>query len=253
MKQLNRVAFVMSQSIDSSMGAEASRSSCETDQGRKKQKKKQVTFSDPNSLVTFLVGGENNSSRFTVHKEVVCSHSEVLSAAFNSNFIEGQTQTYRLEDTTERAFTLFMQWLYSQKLVLTAVSKWPGSATHEEVGLEILDLEVLWVLADKLGMPSLQNAALKFLHDLAEKTGFIDGFQYVYQNIAAESPLRKYIVASLSFFDPDNFVANSHRFPPEMLVDFGRFMLRKSKGLENSHLDVSDYLVKEDEGTRVEN
>jgi hypothetical protein len=33
----------------------------------------------------------------------------VLEAAFNSEFVEGQTQTYRLEDATERAFRLLVQ------------------------------------------------------------------------------------------------------------------------------------------------
>lgn len=42
----------------------------------------------------------------------------MLRAAFNSSFIEGQTQTYRLEDIDPAAFRLFVQWLYSQKIDL---------------------------------------------------------------------------------------------------------------------------------------
>lgn len=65
-----------------------------------------------------MVGPDPNPTEFLIHKEVVCQQSEVLAAAFNSGFKEGQTQTYRLEDTTDRGFRLFMQWLYSRKFTL---------------------------------------------------------------------------------------------------------------------------------------
>lgn len=64
---------------------------------------------DSNSLVTFIIGKEGETVKFTAHKEVVCYHSKVLDAAFNGDFIERQTQIYRLEDTTEGVFKLFMQ------------------------------------------------------------------------------------------------------------------------------------------------
>jgi hypothetical protein len=54
-----------------------------------------------------------------VHKEFACFASPVFDAAFNSNFIEGQTQTYKLDDTTSRAFRLLTQWLYFEKLKIT--------------------------------------------------------------------------------------------------------------------------------------
>jgi hypothetical protein len=39
-----------------------------------------------------------------------------LKAAFNCNFIEGQTQTYTMEDTTEEVFALLSRYSYTQKL-----------------------------------------------------------------------------------------------------------------------------------------
>jgi hypothetical protein len=73
---------------------------------------------DPKSLVTFVVGPEGNTAEFFVHKEVVCHHSKVFQAAFNSVFIEGATQSYRLEDVSPAAFKFMMQWLYSQRFNL---------------------------------------------------------------------------------------------------------------------------------------
>lgn len=39
-----------------------------------------------------------------------------MDAAFNSGFLEGKTQTYRLEDVRASVFRIFLQWLYSQKV-----------------------------------------------------------------------------------------------------------------------------------------
>jgi hypothetical protein len=85
--------------------------------------------------VTFIIGKEEKTTKFMINKEVVCFHSKVLDAAFNSNFIEGQTLENYLDDTSPGAFKLFMQWLYSQKLVLSAlrnpVSEDPGIVGKE--------------------------------------------------------------------------------------------------------------------------
>jgi hypothetical protein len=48
--------------------------------------------------------------------EFACHHSPVLKAAFNSSFIEGQTQTYRLEDMLPSAFRLLAKWFYSERI-----------------------------------------------------------------------------------------------------------------------------------------
>lgn len=53
-----------------------------------------------------LYAGEGDDHKFTVHKDFVCHYSPVLKAAFESDFIEGQTQSYRLKDTSERTVKL---------------------------------------------------------------------------------------------------------------------------------------------------
>jgi BTB/POZ domain len=73
---------------------------------------------DSEAVVTFLIGTGDTPKKFIMHKERVCYYSPVLNAAFNSTFIEGQTQTYRLEDTSPSAFRLFTQWIYGQKFDL---------------------------------------------------------------------------------------------------------------------------------------
>lgn len=71
-------------------------------------------------MITFIIGDQKK--KFIVHKEVACFHSEVLARAFNSGFIEGQTQTYTLDDVSEGAFKLFVQYLYHQEIELRTLA-----------------------------------------------------------------------------------------------------------------------------------
>ena len=48
-----------------------------------------------------------------VHREFASHYSPVLKAAVNSKFSEGQTQTYRLQETTDRAIRLLVHWFYT--------------------------------------------------------------------------------------------------------------------------------------------
>jgi len=47
---------------------------------------------------------------------MVCNASPVLKAALNSTFIEGQTQSYTIEDIDPEVFESFVKWLYTEKL-----------------------------------------------------------------------------------------------------------------------------------------
>ncbi|CZR51151.1 uncharacterized protein PAC_01026 [Phialocephala subalpina] len=51
---------------------------------------------DAQKFVKLYPGTDPNAPPFVVHKDWVCHYSSVLNAAFNSNFLEGQTQEYRL-------------------------------------------------------------------------------------------------------------------------------------------------------------
>ena len=184
-----------------------------------------------------------------VHKEVACTASKVLNVAFNSDLIEGQTQSYRLEHTAEGVFRLLMQWMYFQKLVLPVLDRLiGGDPSVEGVADEKTALAKLWVLADELGIPCLQNVALKARNDLSLKanTGTMSYSQWIYDNTGPDSALRRYTIASLATINVDNFPSFADDIPKEMWVDFGMYMLRREKGLEKKNPKVSDYYVKED-------
>ncbi|CZR51183.1 uncharacterized protein PAC_01058 [Phialocephala subalpina] len=218
------------------------RISCD-DGPRKKHKQTKPTFSDPTALVTFLIGP--NAKPFLVHKEVILNKSEVLAAAFSSNFIEGQTQTYHIDDTTEEVFRFFVQWLYSDKLEVWQLNEerkhdiryilnnpkehriWIANENSENQ-----TLAALWVLADKLCLPTLQNLVVEYIADISKLPNTwlpYKTYHYIYDNTSDDSPLRRLSVIQVAtYFGAREFKKFSKWFPVEILVDFGAFMLERA-------------------------
>lgn len=191
---------------------------------------------------------------FMVHKEFACYYSPVFDAAFNSNFIEGQSQIYILDDTTEGAFRLLIQWIYGQKLHIHGIGEISediagreflrrfdgriyeltredhstsdrsssegsdgsqkaddGKESADSSTMNILDdfdfdegvtkavlenLFQLWVLADKLSVPQLQNFVLSVIYRVSDIWNWIPSHcaKYTYDKTSHDSPLRKYLV-----------------------------------------------------------
>jgi hypothetical protein len=138
-------------------------------------------------MVTILAGEGDNPAKFVVHKDFVCHYPPVFRAAFNSTFIEGQTQTYHLKDSREKVVGLLVEWVYTKDI----------SASNNSDGYN--DLVELWILADKLCIPDLQNNVIDKLtnmsyepldiHSLASETSKI------YLGTSSGSQLRRFAVA----------------------------------------------------------
>ncbi|TVY73265.1 hypothetical protein LSUE1_G005767 [Lachnellula suecica] len=243
---------------------------------RKKQKADRPDFSDPCSLVTFIVvedeeveydadedvQNENNETgvesfneknrehrkietKFIVHKEIACHYSPVWNAAFNSSFIEGQTQIYRLEDTTARAFKLLVQGLYYQELLLHQLE---DTADDEERDTELtqsedMSLAELWVLADKLSIPHIQDLALGSIHQISHKISMLclAPLGYIYDNTTSGSKLRAYCIENLArYLKPEELETFHDLLPRELLLDLVKYNLIHSK--RDGELEVSDYM-----------
>lgn len=104
--------------------------------------------------MTFNVGKEHQ--KFVLHKNLIEHYSPFFENAFNSGFIEGQTQEMNLRDVDADIFGLVVNWVYTQKII---------PPVEEEVRL--VELAQLWCLAGKFLIPQLQNQAIKQI-DLAE-------------------------------------------------------------------------------------
>jgi hypothetical protein len=173
-------------------------------------------------MVTLYAGDSNEA--FTVHKEFACHYSPVLKTAFNSNFIEGQTQTYRLQETTERAVRLLVPWFYTQKLD-TFVPKETKEAVSDERKAESSQdaaLVELWVLAEKLLIPTLQNMVAREILECSRHAHEIQAgiLHYVYEKTGRGSLLRRLIV-DMCFRNLGTNIYQKYpeRFPQEMLIE----------------------------------
>lgn len=185
-----------------------------------------------------------------MHKEVACYHSPVFNAAFNSDFIEGQTQTYRLEDTTTRAFKLLVQWLYSQKVQIRQLD---NDCVYDSMIFtpETLALVELWVLADRISIAKLQNHALGLIYQLPRRHNRISTYPlgYIYTHTSSGSLLRKYIVSIFAVGFPSTwFTACSNEFPKEMLVDMVIYHAEQRRGLVS--VDLSKFLIPIDQNAK---
>jgi hypothetical protein len=92
------------------------------------------------------------TSKFMIHKDLICYHSPFFKAAFNGNFLEGKTQEMTLEADVV-AFGIVVSWFYTKKLV-NSDGKTP----------DLVTLAQSWILAEYFKMPKLQNQIIVQIH-----------------------------------------------------------------------------------------
>ncbi|EMR87465.1 hypothetical protein ACHAPC_009851 [Botrytis cinerea] len=189
---------------------------------------KNKPFSSPNEMVTFIVGTEYKQETFMIHKQVACEHSEVWNRAFNSAFIEGQTQTYRIEDADPESFRLLTQWVYQEKFD-HAHSRDSSSRHNGDYDLIIQCMEEdgvllgIWVLAEKYLIRRLQNYTMRVLYSKSLVCNLhlvSNELEYVFHNTGEESALRRFVIEQYCCGKTESF----HRqilfsYPVEVLVD----------------------------------
>jgi hypothetical protein len=177
----------------------------------------------PNQMVTLYAG--DSGEAFTVHKEFACHYSPVLKAAFNSNFVEGQTQTYRLQETTERAVRLLVQWFYTQKLDIFVPESEEDAKSGEYIAAKVsqdMSLVELWILAEKLLIPALQNLVAKGIEQCRLQANAISttSLHYVYEKTERGSLLRRLMVdICFSHLRITSYLTHPDRYPQEMLIE----------------------------------
>jgi hypothetical protein len=186
--------------------------------------------------------------KFIVHKEFACYYSPVFKAAFNSDFYEGQTQTYRIFDTPESAVCLLVHWLYTQKVDLAQIDGSQNNILASDL------LICLWILADKLLIGSLQNAVIHELERLSMELNGVNvaTLKYVYHNTTPDSKLRQLLLHQCaSRFDASAFTESASEFPNEMLIELAVLYSKTIRSTELKNLmpktDMSAFEVPTDE------
>lgn len=167
--------------------------------------------SGKHEMVTVNVKNGEDEQSFQVHKNFICHYSPYFNAAFNGRFLEGTTQALDLDDTNPKVFSLFVTWLYTQQI------KDGGEKLKRK------DMADMWMLADKVLVPQLQNQVMKVLLSKDDLTGGFDrsAVERIYENTSEDSPLRLFTVGSLlqRFRESGPKVAPKYEiFPRELLV-----------------------------------
>jgi hypothetical protein len=182
----------------------------------------------PDRMVTFEVGDDDSREIFLLHKEVACRGSMVFEKAFNSDFIEGQTQTYRLHDIDPNTFRFFSEWLYSQKLTLLkhrSLDAMTESERAEHVVKCVAQDRILvglWVLGDRFCVTKLQDSVIRHMMKISGTCGLMTAscINDIYENTMPGSQLRRMAVNQRAWkAGSSELVKEGESLPHEMLVD----------------------------------
>lgn len=153
------------------------------------------------NVVTLIGGRRLHEEKYIVHLEVA-NASPVLRAHFeNSNTTS--CLIYELGVRTEDGAVRFLiQGLYAQKLTCYLSAAFVDHPDQVEVPEEDqIDLVDMWLLAQKLELPNLQNLALESIDALVR--AFHDPpifpaseLDLIYNSTSEDSMLRKYLIAA---------------------------------------------------------
>jgi hypothetical protein len=181
-------------------------------------------------MVTVSTEYQGRASKpFLVHKNFICYYSPFFNAAFNGSFIEGETQKLDLEDTRPDVFGIFVNWLYTQTVV-DANGELPTCSA----------LLNLWMFADRVLSPKLQNQTIECLEKVRIKVGRLSSaeFNRVWENTSKDSQLRRYITIVSS----ENMLAkitHPDRYPHELLADIINNMREETRKRMSPRLVLS--------------
>jgi hypothetical protein len=188
-------------------------------------------------IVTFAIGPAKKE--FVIHKSFVCHTSTVLKAVFNSNFAEGQTQRYVLEDTTEAAFRHFSEWVYTRNIY------WDGKIKDDPISSI---LPRVWVLAEKFLVPKLQNRVVDLIEEVRKKRGPLGRtISWVYANTRCGSPLRRIYVHQWAWnVNSEELRRTDISFSTDFLIDLAAFLSDLNMQRPKFSRNMEDFYVKED-------
>lgn len=180
-------------------------------------------------MVTFIVGEEKK--RFILHKQIVCKHSEVFKTAFNSQFVEGTTGVYELDDTSGEAFRMLVEYLYSENITFRCHNLEPfrdinksQDVDHRSVcDKEVMDIVLLYILAERYLVRGIENLIIEQLvHVAIACESFHPAcLDIIYKNTESGSVLRRLAVEQVIWREEGvaDFVQDYSSFPHEMMLE----------------------------------
>ena len=162
-------------------------------------------------LVDIYVGASRK--QYQVHKTLLCHRSAFFRAAFCGPFMEAASSTLSMVDDAPEVFDLVVRWIYKGTIdPLTrehlrssnnnnSSSSSSSDNTRTTTAAPLIHLQ-LFVLADKLQMPDLQDCVLDAIRrGLRRANTYLAPGQIVYvlNNAPATSVLRRFTVDLAAF------------------------------------------------------
>ncbi|KUJ22796.1 uncharacterized protein LY89DRAFT_763279 [Mollisia scopiformis] len=173
-----------------------------------------------------------------VHKDFACHYSPVFQAAFNSSFIEGQTQEYRLQDTSEIVVRVLINWFYTKKVDVEALGFTGESIKTAYYETRFISLVELWILAEKLLIPELQNMVIREFYRLKLAAMIVPTscFHAIYEDTVVGSPLRRLCVdICVVYLKHSVYRETADQIPHDMFVD----LVARFSSLNRMELDIN--------------
>jgi hypothetical protein len=211
--------------------------------------------SEPQELVTLHVGKDESKKIFQVYAILLSMHSEYFATALRTNFAEGQAKVFTLPDEDAAVFGYVIEWVLTGKIVENIrdpkMEGWSSDVGNEPA----LDhFHALWILADYLLMPALQNYVIERISkwEKVYRTLNVPEFPKIFEKCPLGSPLRRYIVDRCVWnrLEDDVFgPSNSKYYTVEILSEIIRRYQYKTFVDSASPLkDISNYYVTVSDG-----
>ena len=168
---------------------------------------------------------------------------------------QGETQTFHLNDIRPSCFRLFLEWIYSQTLSVFTIQDLTSNQDPEDDLTVInffidqdLDLAQLWLLAERLLIPALQNEVMKqLLSKLHANDWTTDWIPYAWANSESGSAIRKFAVdLCVRHVKNDAYRDNPEHFPHELLIIVAACLSGLAEPVTSKgELQTEHYLVRE--------
>jgi BTB/POZ domain len=139
-----------------------------------------------------------NQKPYVVHKSLLCQTSSFFRAAFEGDFREASENVVKLPEEREPVFKKFLHWLYFDYTAARVSEQMDQSEASERSRAAMAELIDLYLLADRLGIPSLTEDVVKEFHECVTNPRFVYPLQIckiIYNLPITAEPLRRMVVA----------------------------------------------------------
>ncbi|KAK5166589.1 uncharacterized protein LTR77_008132 [Saxophila tyrrhenica] len=142
---------------------------------------------------------EDSDATYIVQKDLLINASKVFSKKLSGFFDQSSRANLELPNTDKTTFQIFLFWLRKERLPKEESGFRDMDCPDDEVETKEM-LVRLWSFSNKIHVPKLQNAAMRFLLKAVPKLlPSADLMRLAVETTPEESPVVKALLAELAF------------------------------------------------------